>query len=644
MTDQPRDDQFDRLLQGFLAWQAEDLVAPPTAAEVAMRIGSRTGIGGRRARVAPQLVWVALLGLLVAGVVGAAMVGARLLQSDPSGTYEAVFVRRGVDDPRALVVVGVDAMGRERQIASLPGAGLSSGPPVGVVSPRGLLAVPRSADGYFFHWEIIDLLDPQAAPIVVPGIEQDAEQLQPTPFYRFDSRPGVLWGPGDRLAIPWYERCPESSCTVDYQLTFVDGDTGASSTVDVPDDVRLMPLWAADGSGVFVDRGAGLATTILRPDGTVTDTTVGIAQTGFGRRYRADGVMVEARGGAGIMRNSRDGTGYEAILVAPGAPFADAAWTAAGDGVWLATRSGPGRDLAIERLTLPSNREPVAAIHDRFPVGLSRPEADFVGFAPDDSLLVLSMDRVTGTEENGGTEPVLAKALIAPGTGAAFEVEGAFAGWLETTRSPVAPSPSTSPTPSTTPQPSPSAGFSRFDSPLNGLSIDYPSGWQVRPATEPWTGGALDFDSPAADVIFDPALGDRLYLVLASAPHSAAGSAGLLDDDVALPEICRSEGDGGGSVWHADDRRRKRLGRGQGLRHRGPRTPLRAHRDGLAWLRHLPVSRRRLAPGDLRPGSGSRRSSRRSTCARRTRWTRRARPTRHEGPTGASRFRGVVVA
>ena len=53
MTDQPRDDQFDRLLQGFLAWQAEGgLVAPPTAADVAMRIADfHTGIGGRRARV-----------------------------------------------------------------------------------------------------------------------------------------------------------------------------------------------------------------------------------------------------------------------------------------------------------------------------------------------------------------------------------------------------------------------------------------------------------------------------------------------------------------------------------------------------------------------------------------------------------------
>ena len=67
-----------------------------------------------------------------------------------------------------------------------------------------------------------------------------------------------------------------------------------------------------------------------------------------------------------------------------------------------------------------------------------------------------------------------------------------------------------------TPGACPSTG--RFDSPLHGISIDCPAGWQIRPATEAWTDGELDFDSPAADIIFHPALGDRLYFVLASQP------------------------------------------------------------------------------------------------------------------------------
>jgi hypothetical protein len=60
----------------------------------------------------------------------------------------------------------------------------------------------------------------------------------------------------------------------------------------------------------------------------------------------------------------------------------------------------------------------------------------------------------------------------------------------------------------------------RLESPRNGFSMVYPAGWQTRPATEPWTDGELTFDSPAADVIFDPALEGRVYLALASLPRA----------------------------------------------------------------------------------------------------------------------------
>jgi hypothetical protein len=70
-------------------------------------------------------------------------------------------------------------------------------------------------------------------------------------------------------------------------------------------------------------------------------------------------------------------------------------------------------------------------------------------------------------------------------------------------------------------RPSPHPGESTFTSTIHGISIDYPSTWQTRPATEPWTGGPLDFDSLAADVIFHPALRDGLYLLVASQPYGA---------------------------------------------------------------------------------------------------------------------------
>jgi hypothetical protein len=83
---------------------------------------------------------------------------------------------------------------------------------------------------------------------------------------------------------------------------------------------------------------------------------------------------------------------------------------------------------------------------------------------------------------------------------------------------PVAEPSLSAPSPST-PLPSPHPGEATFASTIHGFSMGVPAGWQTRPATEPWGGGPLDFDSPAADIIFDPAFGDRLYLLLASQPY-----------------------------------------------------------------------------------------------------------------------------
>lgn len=89
-------------------------------------------------------------------------------------------------------------------------------------------------------------------------------------------------------------------------------------------------------------------------------------------------------------------------------------------------------------------------------------------------------------------------------------------------RSPsVGPVASPSPTASPSPSPPPPPLTERFDSVIHGISVAYPSGWQVRPATAPWSDEELDFDSPAADIIFDPAHEARLYLVVASQPFAA---------------------------------------------------------------------------------------------------------------------------
>ena len=89
----------------------------------------------------------------------------------------------------------------------------------------------------------------------------------------------------------------------------------------------------------------------------------------------------------------------------------------------------------------------------------------------------------------------------------------------------------------------------RFDSPLHGLSIGYPSGWRTRAATEPWGHGEVAFGAPDVDVIFDPTLRDDLYFAVVSEP--LGGRSGPDWVQAHLPPtvgICkRAFGSGGGS-------------------------------------------------------------------------------------------------
>lgn len=110
--------------------------------------------------------------------------------------------------------------------------------------------------------------------------------------------------------------------------------------------------------------------------------------------------------------------------------------------------------------------------------------------------------------------------------------------------------PAASPSPTGSPPPSsllPPPVTEHFTSTIHGISIDYPAGWQIRPATEPWTGGELSFDSPAADVLYDPVLGDRLYLVVASQPYGDLSQNEW--QNKVLTWTCLGFPDAGGEVW-----------------------------------------------------------------------------------------------
>jgi hypothetical protein len=98
--------------------------------------------------------------------------------------------------------------------------------------------------------------------------------------------------------------------------------------------------------------------------------------------------------------------------------------------------------------------------------------------------------------------------------------------------------------------PSGFVGTERFDSPLNGLSIGYPSGWRTRAATEPWAGRSdVAFGAPDVDVIFHPELKDDLYLAIVSEPLGGTSGSDWVDSGwLTSVGICTDAyGAGGGS-------------------------------------------------------------------------------------------------
>ena len=282
MTERMHDDQLDREVRRYLAWQSEDVAGAPSRAAVAAELASRLGTGyatprwtfGMRLPI--QLRWTVLLIALVAvlaagGLIGAGMLPPRdLAQPTPSPTTwvpvqpsatpdpatvhsEAVFLRNGawVDGIYDVVVVAIDASGRERHVATIPATSLTLNGPWGAVAPSGMLALAsgRGAEQRAtVQWLLIDLHDQLADPIVVPGWVF-YEQVSTTPYYLASGRGGLAWGPDDRLAVIGYLSGGGAVLTT---LSYVDAHTGRSTPVDIPNDMFIEPYWAADGSGMYV--------------------------------------------------------------------------------------------------------------------------------------------------------------------------------------------------------------------------------------------------------------------------------------------------------------------------------------------------------------------------------------------------------
>lgn len=101
------------------------------------------------------------------------------------------------------------------------------------------------------------------------------------------------------------------------------------------------------------------------------------------------------------------------------------------------------------------------------------------------------------------------------------------------------------------PRPSRATEFLRFSSTIHGISIDYPSSWQIRPATDPWAHDAFTFDAPGVDVIFDPTLQDDLYISLTSEPLGGQSAEDWWTSALAwaADEVCETGGTFGGLSW-----------------------------------------------------------------------------------------------
>ena len=101
------------------------------------------------------------------------------------------------------------------------------------------------------------------------------------------------------------------------------------------------------------------------------------------------------------------------------------------------------------------------------------------------------------------------------------------------------PSPSIEPTPTSNPTSPPLS--EAFVSDIHGISLSYPAGWVVVPATEPWGTQPWGFEDPSADVIHDAALTDHLFLNLKSQPVGGTEPAAWVAETATASECTATE-------------------------------------------------------------------------------------------------------
>lgn len=99
------------------------------------------------------------------------------------------------------------------------------------------------------------------------------------------------------------------------------------------------------------------------------------------------------------------------------------------------------------------------------------------------------------------------------------------------------------PRPTASPTVAPSASLpppltGTFTSNMHGISMSYPAGWRIRPATSTWATRTLPrYDETPGDVLYDPTRNDHLFMEIAS--QALAGASGpSWADTIGVAEAC----------------------------------------------------------------------------------------------------------
>ena len=198
------------------------------------------------------------------------------------------------------------------------------------------------------------------------------------------------------------------------------------------------------------------------------------------------------------------------------------------EGTWTSIDPADG---STQTLVVGAGASPSVRFEDQFATGAACVNDAVKVFTADGTGVIADDHLATSFPDGGGcgsmTVRVILEFVYDDGTDSLRDQDGVD--WVRARGDrPALPSPTT-PTPTPTeapasPAPTPHPGETAFTSKINGFSMGVPKGWKSRAATQAWTGRQLDFDSPQADVVFDPRHGKDLYLLVASRPFADIGA------------------------------------------------------------------------------------------------------------------------